>query len=57
VILGGLGSGTGAVLGGICLGILETFGNIFFSGYKDAIAFSVLLLVLYARPQGLLGKG
>jgi len=45
------------VLGGLCLGILETVGNIFFSGYKDAIAFSVLLLVLYARPQGLLGKG
>jgi branched-chain amino acid transport system permease protein len=57
VILGGLGSGPGAVLGGISLGILETFGNILFSGYKDAIAFSVLLLVLYARPQGLLGKG
>ena len=57
VILGGLGSGPGAVLGGLCLGILETVGNIFFSGYKDAIAFSVLLLVLYARPQGLLGKG
>lgn len=56
VILGGLGSGPGAVLGGLCIGITETFGNVIFSGYKDAIAFTVLLLILYARPQGLLGK-
>jgi branched-chain amino acid transport system permease protein len=56
LILGGLGSGPGAVLGGICLGILETCGNVIFSGYKDAIAFSILLIVLYVRPQGLIGR-
>ncbi len=56
VILGGLGSGPGAILGGICLGLLETLGNIFFSGYKDAIAFSILLIVLYLRPRGLIGR-
>ncbi len=56
IILGGLGSGPGAVLGGMSLGLMETFGNVVFSGYKDAIAFTVLLLVLYARPQGLLGS-
>ena len=57
VILGGLGSGPGAILGGISLGLLETFGNIVFSGYKDAIAFSILLIVLYLRPQGIIGRG
>ncbi len=56
LILGGLGSGPGAVLGGICLGILETCGTVVFSGYKDAIAFSILLIVLYVRPQGLIGR-
>jgi branched-chain amino acid transport system permease protein len=55
--LGGLGSGPGAILGGISLGLLETFGNIVFSGYKDAIAFSILLIVLYLRPQGIIGRG
>jgi branched-chain amino acid transport system permease protein len=57
VILGGLGSGPGAIIGGLSLGILETFGNIVFSGYKDAVAFSILLIVLYLRPQGLIGRG
>lgn len=57
VILGGLGSSPGAVLGGLLLGLLETFGNYLFSGYKDAIAFSIFLLVIYIRPRGLTGRG
>lgn len=57
VILGGLGSGPGAVLGGICLGILETVGNIVLSGYKDAIAFSIMLIIICVRPRGLIGRG
>jgi branched-chain amino acid transport system permease protein len=56
VILGGLGSSPGAVVGGLLLGLLETFGNYLFSGYRDAIAFSILLLVIYIRPQGILGR-
>ncbi len=55
-MLGGLGSYWGALLGGMLLGILEAMGVGFFSsGLKDGIAFFLLLLILYARPSGLLG--
>ena len=55
-ILGGLGSFHGAILGGIVLGLLESLGAGFVSSsYKDAIAFVVLLAVLFIRPDGLLG--
>jgi len=56
-ILGGLGSAPGAVVGGLTLGVLETItAGVFPSGYKDALAFLILILVLLIRPQGLLGK-
>lgn len=56
-ILGGLGSAPGAVVGGLVLGVLETItAGVFPSGYKDALAFLILILVLIVRPQGLLGK-
>jgi branched-chain amino acid transport system permease protein len=55
-MLGGLGSSWGAVLGGLLLGILEALGVGFFSSsLKDAIAFLLLLLILYVRPAGILG--
>jgi branched-chain amino acid transport system permease protein len=55
-MLGGLGSSWGAVLGGLLLGILEALGvGLFSSGLKDAIAFLLLLLILYVRPSGILG--
>jgi branched-chain amino acid transport system permease protein len=55
-MLGGLGSSWGALLGGMLLGILEALGVGFFSSsLKDAIAFFLLLLILYSRPSGLLG--
>jgi len=57
VILGGLGSSPGAVIGGLVLGLLETFGSFFLSGYKDAIAVSLFLLVLFLRPRGIIGRG
>jgi branched-chain amino acid transport system permease protein len=54
--LGGLGSPLGAVLGGYALGIIEAMGTgLVSSGYKDAISFVILLLVLFIRPSGLLG--
>jgi len=56
-VLGGLGSSVGAVLAGFIIGIMESLGAGFISsGYKDAIALVVLLLVLFVRPSGLLGS-
>ena len=55
-MLGGLGSFAGAVLGGVVLGLLEGLGAGFVSSaYKDAIAFVVILAVLFFLPGGLLG--
>jgi branched-chain amino acid transport system permease protein len=55
-MLGGLGSLWGGVLGGFLLGVLEALGVGFLSSsLKDAIAFVLLLLILYIRPAGLLG--
>jgi branched-chain amino acid transport system permease protein len=55
-ILGGLGSFSGAVAGGLLLGLLEGLGAGFVSSaYKDAIAFVVILAVLFFLPGGLLG--
>jgi branched-chain amino acid transport system permease protein len=57
VVLGGLGSFPGAVLGGLILGTIESFGaGLVHSGYKDAFALIVLLAVLFIRPSGLLGS-
>lgn len=55
-ILGGWGSSAGAVVGGFTLGILESlFTGIVPAGYKDALAFVLLIIVVYFRPSGLLG--
>jgi branched-chain amino acid transport system permease protein len=56
-IIGGFGSIPGAILGGVSLGIVETFGAAYISvPYKDALAFLVLLIFLMLRPQGLFGE-
>jgi branched-chain amino acid transport system permease protein len=62
-VLGGIGNITGAVLGGIMLGLLEAFFSSLLpyfpalgTGYSDIFAFAVLILVLLFRPTGLLGK-
>ncbi|HET6801364.1 MAG: branched-chain amino acid ABC transporter permease [Betaproteobacteria bacterium] len=55
-ILGGLGSFPGAIAGGLTLGLLESIGAGYVSSaYKDAIAFVIILGVLFVRPDGLLG--
>jgi len=56
-ILGGLGNPIASVIGGLVLGLLESLSVAFISStYKDAIALVVLLLVLFLRPQGLVGR-
>jgi len=57
-ILGGYGSMPGAVIGGLLLGVLESLGaGLISSEYKDALAFLILLIVLFFKPTGILGKG
>ena len=64
-VLGGIGNISGAMLGGIVLGIMEAYGasylSLFTSGafgaeYKDILAFSILIIILIFRPAGLLGQ-
>ena len=59
VILGGMGNIEGAVLGGLILGLVETFAIAYVPGaasIKDAIAFLILFLILLVRPNGILGR-
>jgi len=57
-VLGGIGNIPGAALGGLVIGIVETFvGGSHWSNYRDAIAFAILILILLFKPSGLLGKG
>ncbi|GAA4728088.1 branched-chain amino acid ABC transporter permease [Nocardioides endophyticus] len=55
--LGGIPDIRGAIVGGLLLGLIESFGvDIFGAGYKDAIVFAALILVLMVRPQGIFGQ-
>jgi len=65
-VLGGIGSITGAALGGLILGVLESVGpSLFLNGshiasptqLRDVVAFTILVLVLIFRPGGILGAG
>lgn len=56
-VLGGIGSLHGSMVGGLVIGLLETFVASYISaGYRDAIAFIVLILVLVLKPSGLFGQ-
>ncbi|MGI9305173.1 MAG: ABC transporter permease subunit [Gammaproteobacteria bacterium] len=58
MILGGIGSIPGAILGGFLLGIVELQALWYFGGgYRDLVAFLLLFLFLIVRPRGLLGCG
>ena len=57
-VLGGIGNIAGAMLGGLIIGLAEVmvvgYGQ---STYRDAVSFSILIVILLFRPSGLLGKG
>jgi branched-chain amino acid transport system permease protein len=56
-VLGGIGNITGAALGGLILGTVETFVSGYLSStYRDAIAFAILIIILLVKPTGLMGK-
>jgi branched-chain amino acid transport system permease protein len=56
-VLGGFGSPIGAVLGGVLIGFAESLSAGYLSSaYKDAVALGILLLILFVRPSGLLGR-
>ena len=56
-VLGGIGSVPGAVVGGLSIGIIETYLSFYISnGYKEGVIFLILLLLLFFRPNGILGK-
>ena len=56
-VLGGIGNITGAMLGGLIIGMVEIFGAGYISGeYKDVFAFIILISVLYFKPNGIMGE-
>ena len=55
-VLGGIGSVTGAIVGGLLIGIAEVFGADIHSGYRIAFAYIIMILVILIRPTGLFGK-
>lgn len=58
IILGGMGSVPGAIVGGLVIGFAESFGAFYIStDYQDIIAFVLLVVILSVRPQGLFSKG
>jgi branched-chain amino acid transport system permease protein len=55
-VLGGIGNIPGAMIGGMLIGLMETWiGATAYSTYRDAVAFSVLILILLVRPAGIMG--
>ncbi len=58
IILGGMGSIPGAIIGGLIIGFAEAFGGFYIStDYKDIIAFALLVVILSIKPTGLFSKG
>ncbi len=56
-VFGGIGSIPGAMIGGVLIGVIETFAKAYISTqFSDAVVFSVLIIILLVKPAGLLGK-
>jgi branched-chain amino acid transport system permease protein len=56
VVIGGLGSWKGSFVGAIIIGVLETFGKVWFPSLSMLIVFLIMMVILIIRPQGLFGK-
>ena len=56
VIVGGMGSITGAAIGAVIIGLAEQFGSVYFPTYAVVLTFLIMVLVLAFRPQGLMGR-
>lgn len=56
LVIGGFGSLPGAIVGGVIVGLIESYSTYFTTTYKDVVVFGALLLVLAFRPQGILGS-
>jgi len=56
-VLGGIGSLPGAMLGGLTIGVVESLGSAYLSsGYRNAFAFGIMIIVLILKPTGIMGK-
>jgi branched-chain amino acid transport system permease protein len=56
-VLGGMGSMLGAMVGGVCLGLIEAFaGTLLGAGYQDMMGYILLIVILIVKPTGLFGK-
>lgn len=56
VIIGGVGSVQGALVGALLIGIINTFGNVYFPALSQFIMYLVMILVLMVRPSGIMGR-
>ncbi|WP_445614090.1 branched-chain amino acid ABC transporter permease [Geobacillus sp. YF-1] len=56
VVIGGLGSWKGSFIGAIAVGVIETFGKVWFPSLSMLIVFLIMMMVLIVRPQGLFGR-
>jgi branched-chain amino acid transport system permease protein len=58
VIVGGMGNLVGSMLAGFLIGLAEGLGGVFIgTEYRQVVAFVIMMLVLWFRPRGILGKG
>jgi len=55
VVIGGLGSFRGSLVGALAVGLLQAFGNYFLVSFSSMLVFALMIAVLLVRPHGLLG--
>ena len=55
-VVGGIGSIQGALLGGMIIGIVDSFGKVLFSEYAMFVVYLIMIIVLLIKPTGILGR-